>query len=158
MDRTVEVRQKAMDSILQAYREVLYLDLEKDTYEVVLPEPVEQKRTGKYQAAMEHAVVMAHMTAEDGKDLRQYLSAEAIREALWERDVLEIRCLRRNQDGAIEHDILTVGLVERRNGVPVEAALAIRSIEAMLHQETAQREHLARMLQAERDRDALEEG
>jgi signal transduction histidine kinase/CheY-like chemotaxis protein len=125
-----------------AYREVCYIDVARDRYQIVYPEPKDGDGEGRYQAEIGRIINEDTTDAEEYKAVMEFLSLKNIKKELADKEYAEIRCHRRDESGVEEACIITVTVTERKGGKLTEATLAIRSIENMLRKEEAQRELL----------------
>jgi signal transduction histidine kinase/DNA-binding response OmpR family regulator len=142
MEETKQMYHKAMRSTMFSYREVCYVDLETDTYQVVYPEEKSNMRAG-YQTAMAQLFEDGTLQSDNEEEVQLFLSLAHIREELVDKNYIEARCKRREAENEeYESCLLTFTVVDREQGRPVSATLAIRSIEAALKSEAEQRELL----------------
>jgi signal transduction histidine kinase/DNA-binding response OmpR family regulator len=141
MEATRQMYQKAMRSTMLSYREVCYVDLETDTYQMIYPEDKSDMRA-RYEEAMAQLFEIGKLQSENEEEVQVFLSIDHIREELVDKDYIEARCMRREVGGDYESCLLTFTVVDRVEGRPVSATLAIRSIENTLKREAEQRELL----------------
>lgn len=139
---TKEIYQKTISSTMLAYREVYFVDLERNVYQIVYPETENQKSEEPYQEAVEEFFEQGVIGSDNPEELRAFLSLENIKKELLDKECMEIRCRCRNTNGINESGMLTIAIADRENGRPVRVTLAIRSIENMIRQEEAQRQLL----------------
>jgi signal transduction histidine kinase/DNA-binding response OmpR family regulator len=142
MEHIQQMYQKAMQSSMLSYREVCYLSLKEDTYQVVYPEGTTQK-SGKYMASLAGIFENNLIIGDNVDEVRKFLDLENIKAELSDKDYTEIRCRRVKEDGEYETCLLTLTAVDRSEGEPLSAALAIRSIEEMIKEEERRREILS---------------
>jgi signal transduction histidine kinase/DNA-binding response OmpR family regulator len=143
MAKTTHTYQKTMRSTLLFYREVCYLDLEENTYQIVYPENVDRPKEGAYEEGIARLMENGSLEIDTPEAMEPFLRLHAIRRALTDQDYMETRCHYRSSDGTMEVCVLTLSVVDRVAGLPVSATLAVRSIENVLRQEESQRELLA---------------
>jgi signal transduction histidine kinase/DNA-binding response OmpR family regulator len=144
MVKTNYIYQKTMRSTLVPYREVCYLDLVEDTFQVVYPEGTKFPRPtqGQFQSSLKKLLDNGDLQMDDIADAQLISLSDNIRTTLAEQEYMEFRCQYRREDGTMEKCVLTLTVVDRVEGRPVSATVALRSIESVLHQEEAQRELL----------------
>jgi signal transduction histidine kinase/CheY-like chemotaxis protein len=139
---TKQIYQKALDRTMEIYREVCYLDLENNTYHVIYPDMRRDTETTDYETAAAGLIESGLITDDDIDGLRKFLSLENINESLRTQSVIERRCKGLNEDGTYDTCLLTITGIDYRFSQPLSATFALRSIEAILRQEQAQRELL----------------
>ncbi len=139
---TTQIYQKAMDNTMQIYREVCYIDLENNTYQVIYPESRRREQTEDYETAAFTMLDTGRITSEKPDELRSFLEIENIREELTKNESIEIRCQFRNEDGSMENCMLNFSIIERKIGAPSCVTMAFRSVETVLRQEAEQKELL----------------
>jgi signal transduction histidine kinase/DNA-binding response OmpR family regulator len=137
-----EIYQKTISSTMLAYREVYFLDLDRNTFQSVYPETENPKAEEAYQETLELFFEKEVLSSDNPEELKKFLSLENIRAELMDKECMEIRCRCRGADEVKESGMITIAVADRENGRPVSVTLAIRSIENMIRQEEAQRELL----------------
>jgi signal transduction histidine kinase/DNA-binding response OmpR family regulator len=130
-----------MKSSMLSYRAVAYVDLQKDTYQVVYPEEHNSKG-GDYGKAVQILMENGAIASENREELAAFLEPARLRDALADRDYIEMRARGKINEETYESCLLTFTVVERQEGRPISAALAIRSIEETLRKEEEQRQLL----------------
>ncbi len=151
MVHTNQLYQKTMTSTMLAYRKIYYIDLERDTYQIIYSDGDQQEDVGRYQYTLARYFGDEVMDEEQRK-IYHMLSLKNIKEELSQKEYTEIRCRQKNMNGEYEACMLTITVADRENGKPISATLSIRSIENMLRQEEAQRQLL--MLAAQQAEEA----
>jgi signal transduction histidine kinase/DNA-binding response OmpR family regulator len=135
------IYQKSMRSTLLSYKEVCYIDLKKNTYQIIYPEK-KSGQSGGFDEGMKSLVDRGTLISDDMDELRGFLNASYITDELKDKDYIEIRCRHREKDGTYETCTLSVTVVDRKSDGPESATFTIRSIEKIIRQEVEQRELL----------------
>jgi signal transduction histidine kinase/DNA-binding response OmpR family regulator len=135
------IYQKSMRSTLLSYKEVCYVDLVKNSYQIIYPEK-RSGETGGFDEGMQSLLNKGTLVGDDMDELRGFLNAAYITGELKNKDYIEIRCRHREKDGRYETCTLSVTVVERVNNKAISATFTIRSIEKIIQQEVEQRELL----------------
>jgi signal transduction histidine kinase/DNA-binding response OmpR family regulator len=140
---TNHIYQLSMESTMQAYREVFFINLKNNTYQIVYPKNARTNREPDYQRAITKFIDDGILCCHDEAAIRKFLSIENIRTELRDKESVETRCKHKDSNGELEICIVTINIAERSNGIPTSATMSIRSIENVLRQEENQRELLA---------------
>jgi signal transduction histidine kinase/CheY-like chemotaxis protein len=135
------IYQKSMRSTLLSYKEVCYIDLVKNRYQIIYPEN-RSGETGGFDEGMKNLLDRGTLTGDDMDELKSFLNAAYITGELKNKDYIEIRCRFRVGNEDYETSTLSVTVVERVHGKPISATFTIRSIEKIIKQEVEQRELL----------------
>jgi signal transduction histidine kinase/ActR/RegA family two-component response regulator len=139
---TTQIYEKTMRSTMLAYREVCYVDLVKDTFQIVYPQNIGRKKKGRFQEGLARLFKDGTLQSDEQEEVMRFLSLDNIRKELAQQDCIETRCQYRGNNGVRENSTLTITVVEKEAGRPVSATLSVRSIENTLRQEAEQRELL----------------
>jgi signal transduction histidine kinase/DNA-binding response OmpR family regulator len=142
MEHIHQMYQKAMQSSMLSYREVCYVDLKADTYQVVYPED-SVALAGTYEEGVANSIAKGMIADDADGTLKKYISIAHLKKLLAEHEYTEVRCERKGPDGEYETCLLTFTVVDRVDGEPVSVSLAIRSIEETIKEEQKQREVLS---------------
>jgi signal transduction histidine kinase/ActR/RegA family two-component response regulator len=142
MQHTTQIYQKTMRSTMRIFREVCYVDLEKNKYVLVYPESTNRVRKGNYEEGLAALFRTGVLSEDDTEQVQQLLSVAHIREALADREYIEIRCRYQDKNGEMEECVVSITVADRKRGRVGSVTLAIRSIEDILRKEEAQRELL----------------
>jgi signal transduction histidine kinase/CheY-like chemotaxis protein len=137
-----EIFQKAIDKTMEVYREVCYINLENNEYEVIYPESRRETENVDYVTAADRLISEGLISDDDIDGLREFLSLDNLNEQLSKNEVVERRCKCENKDGTYDTALLTITAIDYRFNKPLSASFAIRSIEEILRQEKAQRDLL----------------
>ncbi len=141
------IYQSAMNSTALAYREVLYVDLEKNTYQQLYPWDSEDQ-SGRYSDWREQRLTDGTVARECCEEVQEFSADSYIVGQLTEKDHMEINYRRRGPGGEYEWCSTVVTIADSRDGKPVAVTMMIRSIEEIIRKEEEQKELLA--LAAER--------
>jgi signal transduction histidine kinase/CheY-like chemotaxis protein len=138
---TNEIFQKTMESTMKPYRAIYYVDLQKDTYQVVYPVSRWGER-GAYQTGMQQKLEGGLFREDDRERAAEFLRLDHVTKELLELEFIEERCHLKLEQGGYETYSMTFFVVERKKGKPCIATLAVRSIENMIRQEELQKQIL----------------
>lgn len=147
MAQKAQIYQKTMSSTMLAYREVYYVDLNNNTYQLVYPERTGKTENDTYQDKVMQLFADGRLVSEEQQKVEMFLSLDYMKKELAEKEYIEIRCQHKDMNGVSESCVITITVADMVDGRPISATLAIRSIENMLRQEEAQRELLSLAVQ-----------
>jgi signal transduction histidine kinase/CheY-like chemotaxis protein len=146
MEQTNLIYQKSMRSTLLSYREVCYVDLDEDTYQILYPEE-RSGFVGNFASGMKGLINEGKLQDDDMTKLSELLEPEYIRKELARKNYIEVKCKVRKDNGDYETCVIAFTVVDRILDRAVSATFAIRSIENMLQHEREQRELLTLVAQ-----------
>lgn len=137
----------ALKTIMQAYREVYFIELQDNYFRMIYPEENSKIERGNYEESINRHFGSGKIIRSDEQNIRRFLSLDNLRDKLMTQDSIEYRYLRTAPDGGQEWCITTFTVSTRENGVPKTVLVTIRSIEAFLQEEEEQRrENMAKTL------------
>jgi signal transduction histidine kinase/CheY-like chemotaxis protein len=122
------------------YHFVCYIDLDNNRYRTVYPEEAEE--AGVYTEIVKKLVDSDDYIVDDKENIIHFLSLDNIKKELEDKEYTEIRCQYKLSDKKMEHYLISLTVIERVDGHPVNVTLTLRSIENILKQEETQRDIL----------------
>jgi signal transduction histidine kinase/CheY-like chemotaxis protein len=135
-----QIYQKTMRSTMIQYHFVCYIDLDNNRYRTVYPEEAEE--AGVYTEIVKKLVDSDDYIVDDKENIIHFLSLDNIKKELEDKEYTEIRCQYKLSDKKMEHYLISLTVIERVDGHPVNVTLTLRSIENILKQEETQRDIL----------------
>lgn len=120
------------------YREIYTVDLDEDFYRILYSDKQDVKMSGSYCEMVEERILSGELKSDPPEDIRKFLRAELIKEALMNTDSVEYQYSRRDKDGEMERCTTLIAVSSRKDGVPVSVVMGIRSIENLLQREERQ--------------------
>ena len=142
MEQTAHIYQKAMDSTAVSYREIYFLDLLNDKYQMVFPDADNREESGSYSEAIDKHFLSGKINCENKEEIRLFLSKDNIVNSLKKQRVLETKYRRICNNDKYEWCLITITAADYIDGVLITATMSIRSIEEMIRQEQAAKELL----------------
>ena len=136
------VYEDSLKSIVHAYREIYFLRLKEDYYQIIYPDLNCGEEQGCYSKAVEHHFLNQWICDEDKENVEKWLSIENINQILKEQDYVEYKYRRRSPAGELEWCLTSFSVVEREKGEPVTVTLSIRSIDEIVKHEEQQKQLL----------------
>lgn len=133
----MHIYEKALDSIMLAYREVYFVHLQDNYCRMIYPDENSMLERGNYEELINRHFGTGKILSDDEYKVRQFLSVENLRNELMDKDTIEYRYRRSSAENAVEGCVTTFTVSERENGVPKSAIITIRSIESILREEEA---------------------
>lgn len=137
--RTANLYETIIKSMAVIHHEMYYLDLVKDTYYRIYPEMEENADS---MEAICNPFTEGAVHEEDREAAEKLLSMEYIRKELKDADYIEMKYRHKTEEGAYEWCLLSITAAEWKNGWPVTAVAAIRSLDDVIRGEERQRERL----------------
>lgn len=142
----IQLYEGAFNSMVRAYREVYYLQLQDNYCRMIYPDQAQVTERGNYEAMVERHFGTGKILRYDEENVRRFLSLENLRSALRTQNSVDYRYRRSSKDCPDEWCLASVTISERENGVPKTAVITIRSIEKIMREEEEQRQ--ARMAES----------
>ncbi len=130
----------AFNSMVLAYREVYYLQLQDNYCRMIYPDDTVLSERGNYEAMVERHFGTGKVLKYDEENVRRFLSLENLRKALETQDTVDYRYRRSSEDVPDEWCLTSVTISERENGRPKTAIITVRSIDIIMKEEAERRQ------------------
>ncbi|MDO4541427.1 MAG: response regulator [Bacillota bacterium] len=138
--------EKTVNSSSLAYREIYFIDVVQDRYQLIFPFGDKQER-GSYSQSIEEHFASGKILMDAKSEVSAFFSLENLRKTLAEQDYTEYKYRRRAPDGGEEWCLTSITVCERDdNGAPATLGMSIRSIEDIVQADQRQQEILAQAL------------
>ncbi len=135
----MQVQRRALNSLVNAYREVYYIQLQDNYCRKVHPEDDFIMDRGNYESMVERHFGTGRILRHNEENVRRFLSLDHLRQALREEDSVYYRYRRSSETCADEWCMVSVTVSERRSGEPLTAVMTIRSIDKAVKREEEHR-------------------
>ncbi len=131
----------------QAYREVYFLNIQKDYYYMLYPRRGAKEETGKFSTAVDKHFLAGKIVRENEEQIRKFLSIENIKKSLIEDKIIEYKYQRYEKSNKAEWCLVSI-MAESTdvNGEAMTAIMTIRSIDKLIKHEDRQRHELAKAI------------
>lgn len=131
----VQLRERALSSLANAYREIYSLQLQDNYYRKIHPGDGLTRDSGSYEEMVARRFGAGRILRCGGEDVGRFLSLDHLRQALAEEDCVVCRYRGSPEEGSGEWRMVSVTVSQRRNGTPVAAVLAIQSMGRAVNRE-----------------------
>ena len=128
------LRDCVVKSLIHSYREIYYVDLESNYYYMVYPDS-ENAESGDYDNAIDEHFFTGRIHDGDEEKIRLFLSRVNLKERLSDKDFIQYRYRRLNSNKEYEWCLNDFSVCKRKDGVPVSAIMAIKSIDNVMKTE-----------------------
>lgn len=132
----------ALRSTMSAYREIYFVNLDKNYYRMIYPYTDKEAESGDYEKSIDKRIKTQLILNDDEENIRNFLSIQHIRNTLIERDSVEYKYRRRLKGEIYEWCLTSFTVGYRKNGIPQTATMVIRSIDELVRQQEKQKELL----------------
>lgn len=136
----MQVQKRALNSLVNAYREVYYLQLNDNYCRKIYPEDVLNIDRGNYEGMVERHFGTGRILKYDMENVRRFLSLENLCSVLTEEDSVYYRYRRSTEESPDEWCLVNVMVSERKDGKPVTAVMTVQSIDKQIKREEEQRQ------------------
>nr|WP_325211198.1 EAL domain-containing protein [uncultured Oscillibacter sp.] len=137
----------AFNSMVLAYREVYYLQLQDNYCRMIYPDQTSVTERGNYAAMVERHFGTGKILKYDEKNVRNFLSLDHLRSALATQNSVDYRYRRSGKESPDEWCLTSVTISERENEKPKSAVITIQSIDKIMREEEErQQERMAESL------------
>lgn len=136
----MQLQKRALNSLVNAYREVYYIQLVDNYCRKLHPEDVLNLDRGNYESVVERHFGTGRILKYDMENVRRFLSLENLCSALEEEDSIAYQYRRSTEENPDEWCLVNVMVSERKNGKPVTAVMTIQSIDKQMKMDEEQRE------------------
>ncbi len=141
------IYQNALDSIVYAYREVYYVQLQDNYIRMIYPDEDHMLDRGNYEEVVNRHFGTGRILPYDEDNVRNFLSLDNLKSILRKRDVVEYKYRRHSLNSGEEWCLTSFTVSERENGEPKSAVMTVRSIESLMReQEEEKRQRMAETL------------
>ena len=130
-----QLHEGAFNSMVLAYREVYYLQLQDNYCRMIYPDQTSITERGNYSAMVERHFGTGRILKYDEKNVRSFLSLEHLREALKTQNSVDYRYRRSGPDSPDEWCQTSVIISQRENEKPKTAIITIQSIDKIMREE-----------------------
>lgn len=130
-----QVYEGAFSGIVRAFREVYYLQLQENYCRMLYPDADVLLERGNYEGIVERHFGTGKILRDNEENIRQFLSLRNLREALQEKDSVEMRYRRATRHSPDEWCLTTITVSQRENGRPKTAVITVRSIDQVIKEE-----------------------
>lgn len=131
----------AFESISNAYREILYIRLDENYYQMVYPQ-TRNSEQGDFDEILEKHLAENRFEAEEVEQIRSFYSRENMRKMLTHENCIEHKYRRSADNTSMEWVLGSVTAIERENGVPKTIVLSVRSVEEVVKADEEKRQFL----------------
>ncbi len=135
----MQVQKRALNSLVNAYREVYYIQLQDNYCRKIHPEDDLIMDRGNYESMVERHFGTGRILRHDEENVRRFLSLDHLRAALTEEDSVFYRYRRGSEEHPDEWCMVSIMVSERRDGKPLTAVMTIQSIDKEMKREEEQR-------------------
>lgn len=129
----------ALRTVMTSYREVYFIHLDDNFYQMIYPHENLMLERGNYEASVNRHFTMGKINRDDEANIRHFLSLDNLRNALAREESVEYKYRRRLDEQTEEWCLTSFVVSERVNGRPKTATMTIRSIEAFIKREEEER-------------------
>lgn len=129
------VYQNALHGMVQAYREIYFVQLEENYFHTIYSDMEQLMEQGDYQKKVQQHILNSIIVAEEKERVQDFLSIENVKRVLREKGSSEYQYRRVLQDGTWEWCLASFTIAEERDGIPIAATLAVRSIDQVIKRE-----------------------
>ncbi len=136
----MQLYEGAFSSMVLAYREVYYLQLQDNYCRMLYPDENLIMERGNYEAMVERHFGTGKILRHDEENVRRFLSLDNLRTVLQTQDSVDHRYRRSTKDAPDEWCLTSVTISERVDGVPKTAVITIRSIDKIMKEEERRRQ------------------
>ena len=136
----VQMQQRSLDSLVNAYQEVYYLQLKENYCRKIYPSDDLIMDRGNYEAMVERHFGTGRILKHDEENVRRFLSLDHLRAALTAEDSVYYRYRRSSKENPDEWCLVSVTVSERKKGKPRAAVMTIRSIDKAVRKEEERRQ------------------
>ena len=142
-----QIYANSLNNIMSSFREVYFLHLQDNYCRMIYPDENHLLDRGIYEEVVNRHFEEGRILPQDEENIRRFLSLENLRRELAKKDSIEFKYRRRLEPAGSEWCMTTIMVSERVNGVPKTATITIRSIEALMREQSDERYHnMAQML------------
>lgn len=136
----MQVYEGAFSSMVLAYREVYFLQLQDNYCRMLYPDESLIIERGNYEAMVDRHFGTGRILKHDEKNVRDFLSLANLRESLLTQNSVEYQYRRSTKENPDEWCLTSVTISERENGKPKTAIITIRSIDRLMKEEEERRQ------------------
>ncbi len=146
--------ERAIRSTLYAYKELHFIRLDDNYYQMIYPDKNDNANRGDYTQAITSKILSGYIHNYNKENIQEFLSIENIQKSLTKQDYIEYKYKRKIDvyddsilDTNYEWCLTSFTIGERKNGVPITAIMAIRSIDSIVKSQEQQKQLLDESLQ-----------
>lgn len=128
------IYESSMGAILSSLREAYFLHIQDNYCRMIHPDEDHLLNSGNYEDVINRHFANGKILPEAEKEVRNFLSLDRLKRVLEHQDSVEFKYKRNIDPAGEEWCLTTVQVCERENGVPKTAIVTIRSIEALMRE------------------------
>lgn len=128
------IYESSMGAILSSLREAYFLHIQDNYCRMIHPDENHLLNSGNYENVINRHIANGTILPESEKEVRSFLSLEHLKKALVHQDSVEFKYKRNIGSVGEEWCLTTIQVCEREKGVPKTAVVTIRSIEALMRE------------------------
>lgn len=131
-----QIYENSLNNIMSSFREVYFLHLQDNYCRMIYPDENHLLDRGIYEEVVSRHFTLGKIRPYDEENVRKFLSLDNLKKALEKQDSVELKYKRSIEPAGEEWCLTTVMVSERVNGVPKTATITVRSIEALMREQS----------------------
>ncbi|MDE6407550.1 MAG: response regulator [Anaeroplasmataceae bacterium] len=139
--REKAILRAALESTVYSYREIYMVNLEENSYRQIYPQTSEEQEHGIYTDAINQRIDNNEPDEDNTPSMTELLHPKNIQKELIDKNTAEYRYRRRHND-LVEWCVTTFTVFERKDSLPINVIVGIRSIDDIIKKEIQQKEIL----------------